>query len=145
MLKNATNRRSFLRSAGATAATFTILKAGSARTYAANETLNIASIGAGGQAASDIQAVASQNIVALCDVDHDRAAGMFDTFPKAKQFKDYADYIENHQYEEYEYILRAVAGLPVWFVGGHNEPYVHLADALAEHLRESAEAETLTA
>ncbi len=89
MLKNATNRRSFLRSAGATAATFTILKAGSARTYAANETLNIASIGAGGQAASDIQAVASQNIVALCDVDHDRAAGMFDKFPKAKQFKDY--------------------------------------------------------
>ena len=89
MVSKATNRRNFLRTAGATAATFTILKAGSARTYAANETLNIASIGAGGQAAGDIQAVASQNIVALCDVDQDRAAGMFNRFPKARQFKDY--------------------------------------------------------
>ena len=64
---------------------------------------------------------------------------------KQKMFADYENYVRCHQYEEYEYILRAVAGLPVWFVGGHNEPYVHLADALAEHLRESAEAETLTA
>ncbi|HQX53769.1 MAG TPA: Gfo/Idh/MocA family oxidoreductase, partial [Planctomycetaceae bacterium] len=88
-MNNATSRRSFLQTAGATAATFTILKAGSVRTYAANETLNIASIGAGGQAAGDIQNVASQNIVALCDVDQDRAAGMFNKFPKAKQFKDY--------------------------------------------------------
>ena len=62
-----------------------------------------------------------------------------------KMFADYENYVRCHQYEEYEYILRAVAGLPVWFVGGHNEPYVHLADALAEHLRESAETETLTA
>jgi hypothetical protein len=62
-----------------------------------------------------------------------------------KMFADYENYVRCHKYEEYEYILRAVAGLPVWFVGGHNEPYVHLADALAEHLRESAEAETLEA
>ena len=88
-MNSSANRRKFLRSAGATAATFTILKAGSARTYAANETLNIASIGAGGQAASDIQQVASQNIVGLCDVDQERAKGMFEKFPKAKQFKDY--------------------------------------------------------
>jgi predicted dehydrogenase len=89
MMSEAINRRSFLQTAGAAGATFTILKAGSARTYAANETLNIASIGAGGQAASDIKAVASQNIVALCDVDQNRAAGMFEQFPKARQFKDY--------------------------------------------------------
>ncbi len=88
-MSHAINRRSFLQTAGAAGATFTILKAGSARTYAANETLNIASIGAGGQAASDIKAVASQNIVALCDVDQNRAAGMFQQFPKARQFKDY--------------------------------------------------------
>jgi predicted dehydrogenase len=84
-----TNRRTFLQAAGATTATFTILKAGSARTFAANEKLNIASIGAGGRAAGDIQEVASQNIVALCDVDQNRAAGTFQKFPKAKQFKDY--------------------------------------------------------
>lgn len=83
------NRRTFLQAAGATASTFMILKSGSARTYAANEKLNIASIGAGGRAAGDIQAVASENIVALCDVDQNRAAAMFNKFPQAKQFKDY--------------------------------------------------------
>lgn len=88
-MNNTPNRRSFLQTAGAAAATFTILKAGSARTYAANEKLNIASIGAGGRAAGDIQAVASQNIVALCDVDESRAAGMFNRFPNARRFKDY--------------------------------------------------------
>lgn len=83
------NRRNFLQAAGATASTFTILKSGSARTYAANEKLNIAAIGAGGRAAADIQEVASQNIVALCDVDQNRAAAKFRKFPEAKKFKDY--------------------------------------------------------
>jgi len=34
-----------------------------------NEKLNIASIGAGGKASSDIDGCTSENIVALCDVD----------------------------------------------------------------------------
>lgn len=88
-LQHPTSRRRFLKTAGATAATFTILPAGSARTYAANEKLNIASIGAGGRAAGDIQEVASQNIVALADVDWQRAARTFKNFPAAKPFKDY--------------------------------------------------------
>lgn len=88
-MSHPTNRRSFLTTTGAAAATFTILQSGSARTYAANEKLNIASIGAGGRASADIQEVASQNIVALCDVDHARAAGMFKKFPEAKAFTDY--------------------------------------------------------
>lgn len=84
-----TNRRTFLRTASTSVATFTILQAGSARTYAANEKLNIAAVGAGGQAAGDIRKVDSQNIVALCDVDAQRAAGSFERYPKAKRFKDY--------------------------------------------------------
>lgn len=83
------HRRGFLKTVGATATTFTILQAGSARTYAANEKLNIAAVGAGGQAAGDIRKVDSQNIVALCDVDWQRAAGSFDRYPKARRFKDY--------------------------------------------------------
>ena len=83
-------RRHFLKSSGLAAATaFTILRAGSARTYAANEKLNIASVGAGGQAAGDINALSSQNIVALCDVDWRHAAGAFKKFSQAKQYKDY--------------------------------------------------------
>ncbi|MGY8653740.1 MAG: Gfo/Idh/MocA family protein [Verrucomicrobiia bacterium] len=88
------NRRKFLKNTGAATAAFTILQAGSARTYAANEKLNIASIGAGGRASSDINALAGENIVALCDVDWNRAAGSFKKFPKAKQFKDYRKMLE---------------------------------------------------
>jgi predicted dehydrogenase len=88
-MKTTSDRRRFLQTAGVTAGTFTILNASSARAFAANEKLNIASIGAGGQAASDIRSVASENIVALCDVDQNRAAGSFNKFPKAKRFKDY--------------------------------------------------------
>ncbi len=82
-------RRRFIQSTARAATVFTILKAGSARTYAANEKLNIASIGAGGQAAGDIDQLKSQNIVALCDVDWRHAAGTFKKFPEAKKFKDY--------------------------------------------------------
>ena len=57
-------------------------------------------------------------------------------------YKSYEDYVENHQYEEYEYILRRDG---FWYVADHGDNYVLLADALAEHLRESAEAETLEA
>lgn len=94
MMSQPINRRRFLSAAGGTVAAFTILKAGSARTYAANEKLNIASIGAGGQAGGDIRSVASENIVALCDVDWDRAAGSFKRFSKARQFKDYRVMLE---------------------------------------------------
>jgi len=34
----------------------------------------------------------------------------------ARKFKDFADYKENHQYQEYEYILRQVDDQAVWFV-----------------------------
>ncbi len=54
-----------------------------------NEKLNFGSIGAGGQAASNIQAAApTENIVALCDVD-ERRASMFKRFDKAPQYKDF--------------------------------------------------------
>jgi len=62
-----------------------------------------------------------------------------------KMFKDYDDYLSNHQFEEYDYILRNDNGVAVWFVSDHEGNYVVLADALAEHLRETAEAETLEA
>lgn len=39
-----------------------------------------------------------------------------ETGVNARYFKDFADYERNHQYEEYEYILRQVDGKAVWFV-----------------------------
>src|SRR5579859_1197192 len=55
-----------------------------------NEKLNIASIGAGGKAASDIRGCAqTENIVALCDVDQRRAEPIFTQFDKAQKYKDF--------------------------------------------------------
>ncbi len=57
----------------------------------ANRKLNIAGIGVGGKGWVDITrcADANENIVALCDVDEDRAAKTFAQFPKAKRYVDY--------------------------------------------------------
>jgi len=54
-----------------------------------NEKLNIASIGAGGKASSDIHGCASENIVALCDVDEVNAAQKFREYEKVPKYKDF--------------------------------------------------------
>jgi hypothetical protein len=55
-----------------------------------NEKLNIASIGAGGKATSDITACAeTENIVALCDVDDKRAEKMYAAHASAPKYKDF--------------------------------------------------------
>jgi predicted dehydrogenase len=55
-----------------------------------NEKLNIASIGAGGKATSDIQAcAATENIVSLCDVDERRAQKVYDAYPNVPKYRDY--------------------------------------------------------
>ena len=60
----------------------------------------------------------------------------------AKKFKDYADYVENHQYEEYEYILRNVDGKATWFVADHDNVYVTLESAIADEQDRIAQEET---
>jgi hypothetical protein len=49
-----------------------------------------------------------------------------------KTFKNFADYKENHQYEEYEYILREVNGTAVWFVADHCDTYMPLTEVLSK-------------
>ena len=51
--------------------------------------LNIACIGIGGKGRSDVSSVASENIVALCDVDLNRGMGRFKQFPDAKHYRDF--------------------------------------------------------
>ena len=47
------------------------------------------------------------------------------------KFNDYEDYLAHHQYEEFEYILRQVNGVAVWFVSEHGAiGYVTLETAL---------------
>ncbi len=54
-----------------------------------NAKLNVAAIGAGGKGRSDIDGCSGENIVALCDVDHLRAADAFKKHPGAEKFQDY--------------------------------------------------------
>ena len=60
----------------------------------ANTRLNIAAIGAGGKGSVDIGYCAGENVVALCDVDQQNAAGTFAKFPKATRHKDYRVMLE---------------------------------------------------
>lgn len=54
-----------------------------------NEKLNIACIGVGGMGAGDIAACSGENIVALCDVDDNRAAPTFARYPTVPKYKDF--------------------------------------------------------
>ena len=64
------------------------------RKISPNEKLNIASIGAHGQGASDTDGCAGENIVALCDVDANRLAERAAKYPKAKLYRDYRKMLE---------------------------------------------------
>ena len=65
-----------------------------------NEKLNIASIGAGGKAQSDIAGCApTENIVALCDVDDVKSAQVmkkYESVPKYKDFRKMLDKENNN-------------------------------------------------
>ena len=92
-------RRTFIKqtAAAAAAAAFVIVPRhvlGGEGNTAPSDKLNIASIGAGGMAATDIKACSSQNIVALCDVDEKNAKEMFEAFPKATRYKDFRVMLE---------------------------------------------------
>ena len=65
-----------------------------ARSASPNEKLNIAMIGIGGRGSGNLGAVGDENIVALCDVDDQRAGKAFDKFPKAKKYIDYRRMLE---------------------------------------------------
>lgn len=56
-----------------------------------SEKLNIACVGIGGKGGSDANSVATENIVALCDVDfaYKRAPMVIEKFPKAKLYQDF--------------------------------------------------------
>ena len=58
------------------------------------------------------------------------------------KFKDYEDYVANHQYEEYDYILRNDNGVAVWFVCDHDGAYVTLESAIMDEQDRIAQEET---
>ena len=81
------SRRSFLKST--TAASTGLLLIPDFLKNAPNNRLNIAVIGVGGRGKANWSKVPRENIVALCDVDDNRAASGYKMFPKARKFKDF--------------------------------------------------------
>jgi len=86
-----TTRRRFLTSTTALAAAswiaprFAIGRSGPS----ANGKINLACIGVGGRGALNLQGLAGENIVALCDVDDTNAGDSFKAHPAAKRFRDF--------------------------------------------------------
>ena len=62
-----------------------------------NEKLNIACIGAGGRASSDIAAVSGENLVAFADPDSKRAAAVFAKYPGAPKYADFRQMLDKEE------------------------------------------------
>jgi len=93
---NGWSRREFVGAAAAVAAFTYVPKRvlGQAGGSSANNKLNIAGIGVGGQGGGDMNALAGEHIVALCDVDENRAAGTFNRFPQATKYRDFREMLD---------------------------------------------------
>ncbi len=59
-----------------------------------SDKLNIACIGVGGRGASNVRGVSSENLVAFCDVDDERAAETYRAFPNVPRYKDFRVMLE---------------------------------------------------
>ena len=88
-------RREFIRRASlATAGVFYLSRNLSLGKISANERLNIGAIGVAHQANYDISNLASENIVALCDVDDNYLAEAKQKYPGAKTYNDFRRLLE---------------------------------------------------
>ena len=77
----------------------------------------------------------------LSSEDYDKLYGDMTTFygrdrgesgTEAKKFANFAEYVSEHAYEEYEYILRQIDGKAVWFVADHDNVYITLEQAFID-------------
>ena len=89
-----------------------------------NEKLNIAIIGSGGRGAANMGGVASENIVALCDVAESSLNSAAARFPKAKKFCDFRKLYENANLFDAVVVstcehTHALATLPALQLGKH--------------------------
>jgi predicted dehydrogenase len=94
------NRRQFMSRAAGAVAAFTIVPRrvlGGRGYQPPSETLNIAGVGVGGMGAGDIRCVESENVVALCDVDWERAAETFKRYPDARRYRDFRVMLEKEK------------------------------------------------
>ncbi len=129
------SRREMLRTSAVAAGVWTMTgRLTHGQSTSPNEKLNIAGIGVGGRGAADVNGVESENIVALCDVDEQRAAGTFQRFPQAKRYKDFRKMLDEIHGQIDAVVIgtpdhtHAVAGVMAMKMGKHcycEKPLTH--------------------
>ncbi|MFO0800752.1 MAG: Gfo/Idh/MocA family oxidoreductase [Gemmataceae bacterium] len=87
-------RRTFLATAAGTLAAPTVLSA-----RQPTERLNIAVIGCGGRGAANLAGVASENVVALCDVNRAAIGAAASRFPRAAHYADFRRLFDERERE----------------------------------------------
>jgi hypothetical protein len=93
-LTHSITRRSFLRTSALMAGTAVAVGPCLLRAQNVGGKLNLATIGAAGKGSSDTDHCASENIVALCDVDESQCAGQRKKYPQARFYRDFRKMLE---------------------------------------------------
>jgi len=90
-MKERTTRRQLLARAAGGAGLLILPNSASARSYQANEKLNIAVVGVGGRGGHHVRAVPQigENLIALCDANRRRLSQVLKSVPGAKGFQDF--------------------------------------------------------
>src|SRR5665811_794514 len=70
---------------------------GGAGYQAPSDTLTIAAVGIGGMGRNYLEGCKAEKIVALCDLDHEFSAKVFDTYPTARRYHDYRQMFDKEQ------------------------------------------------
>jgi predicted dehydrogenase len=91
------SRRTFIGNTTLAAFSFQYIPSHLLGKNAPSNRLNIAGIGIGGMGKGNLLACETENIVALCDVDSDYAALVFQKYPQAKKYKDYRVMLEKQK------------------------------------------------
>jgi predicted dehydrogenase len=98
--KSTVTRRSFIKGTTASVAAFTIVPnhvLGGRGGQSPSDKLNIACVGIGGMGQSNMRRCATENIVALCDIDDDYAAPVYKQYPKATKHHDFREMLEKQK------------------------------------------------
>jgi predicted dehydrogenase len=90
-------RRKFLQGTAAAAGVTVLASTFRTHAYAANEKLNTALIGVGGQGGASHGAALGENLVALCDADQGRMADLAKRVPQAKTYTDWRKMLDAHK------------------------------------------------
>lgn len=132
-MRRKSTRRDFLKASALAGTTFWIARRAPAGEKSPNERLDVAVIGCGGKGFSDMEGCETENIVALCDVDENQAAGARKKHPEAKFYHDYRKLLEEEKAVDAVVVstpdhMHAVASVAAMKLGKHvycQKPLTH--------------------